>query len=155
MSDKSKFRFATVHRVKRLMENVRMRELGQLMSQLQLQTDFQEDMKRQRTEDARNFGKAATQGIKACWAQTLGDRDFYFRGQIAQSQLLIEDQQKLIEAKRKEVELAYRERKMFDRLLEKHSKQQGIEQRRQVEKDLDEIVSTRFSRKANLSEEAI
>ena len=146
MSDR-KFRFETVHRVRKLQEKTRLRELGALMVELERARELRNEIREQRRREATDLVVGLREGRSAAWSDMVRRRLEYLDHQVEE----ILEQEKsihgLIAEKQKEVELAHRNRKMFDRLEEHHLDDTRLEQAREESAAADEVATMRFDRK--------
>ena len=149
MAFKNKFRFETVHRVRKLQEKAKMRELGQLMSELRSSINYRKNLLGEKFGRAKELSSITAKAHQVAVAQVTFARMEFLEDQIIKADALIEDVKALIEQKRVEVSDAYRSRKMFDKLLVKHDQRVTIFERRTEEKELNEISIVRFSKNNN------
>ena len=147
MPGSEKFRFETVHRVRRLQEKQKQRELGALIVQLERTIAHRGQIQSERFLQATRLAGLDEMVSKPVWAQTIAARMAFLNDLIERDFELEADTRLLIEEKRKEVKKALQERKMFDRLYEKHRDNLQRERRSREIKELDEIAVMRFSKR--------
>lgn len=140
MQVERKFRFETVHRVRKLQEKSKQRELGILFQSL----DHTKTVIRRLKSDRDNEAKALATVTDPRWARTLSGRILFLEMKILENVKNINEIEKSIEEKRAEVDKATQGRKMFDTLSDRHASSLSDHDRREETKLNDDIAVRRF-----------
>ncbi len=148
MAIRNRFKFETLHRVRLLQEKVKMRELGKLMSEQMETINYRQCLMDENYRMAGRLSKVNQDSHSVRLAQVTWTRMEFLQDQIEKAGVLIEEVNALIDLKRDEVADAYRSRKMFDKLLEKHNQNVLVRDRRKEEKKLGEGTLIRYFRDA-------
>jgi flagellar export protein FliJ len=143
MAKNPRFRFETVHRVRKLEERNRKRELGILLSRLEQLISQRKHIEMGREKLAQELANLGHQAVSAGWALVFSGRIAHLDRQRSESMESEKDLHELIEEKRAEVEKALMARKGLDRLLEKHQAKIKAIIRKDEEKYLDEMTIIR------------
>lgn len=146
MNMPAKFRFETLHRVRKLEEKTRLRELGVLMNELENLTFAKNELIRLKNVTRVKLSRIPVGKHQTGLAQTGVDWMNSLDNKVELIDFQVEDTQALIEKKKEEVTLAHRQRKMFDKLREKYEQESNITLRRLEEGVLNDIAVTRFAK---------
>lgn len=139
-----KFRFKTLHRVRKLEEKTKLRELGALIHELEKLTLAKRLLLEKQDHTRRRLSTASAGKHQVGLAQNGVQWMLFLSEKVEKIDFQIEDMHALIQKKKKEVSVAHRQRKMFDKLKEKHEKKLEIDGRRQEENILNDVAVTRY-----------
>ena len=137
-----RFRLEPVLRVKRIREDQRKKEFGEALSRFWEESRRLEELKRKRMECLGALGKVGDPfrlRLAVEYAR-------YLEGEIKESERRLENLRREVEAKRKALVEAMKERKILERLKEKKLEEYRRKELLKEIKSLDEIASLRFAR---------
>ncbi len=137
-----KFRLEPVLRVRRIREDQRKKEFGEVLSRFWEESKRLEELRRKRVEYLGALGRVGDPfrlKLAVEYAR-------YLEGEIKKSEERLEKLRREVEAKRRALVEAMKERKILERLREKKLEEYRREELLKEIKSFDEIASIRFSR---------
>ena len=137
-----RFRLEPVLRVKRIREDQRKKEFGEALSRFWEESRRLDELKRKRMEYLGALGRVGDP-FRLRLAMEYAR---YLEGEIKESERRLESLRREVEAKRKALVEAMKERKILERLKEKKLEEYRREELLKEIKNLDEIASLRFAR---------